>query len=166
MCFLSWVSDNVEVVALAVSIISIGFACRFSWLQQKHNTNSVRPICNIIFNDYEDCIAVKIENVGSGPLTINRLICQNGSTNYPTLIGCMPKISQNWSDFVENIDGRTIPIGGHIVLIKLEPQDQETKEVVRRALSTIVIKVEYEDIYNNKFCEERRLDFFGRTLNH
>jgi hypothetical protein len=163
MAFLNWVSGNVEIVALFVSFITVIFTVIFSLLQQKHNKNSVRPICEIIVSDYEDNIAVKITNVGTGPMTINKLRCKNSHEESDTLISLMPKVPI-WKDFVGNVDGRTIPVEGKITLIEFIPQDYMTKKEVRKALKDIEINVIYSDIYKIKFKRSRKIDFFGRTL--
>lgn len=61
---------------------------------------------------------------------------------------------------MKEIDGRTIPVGGKIVLIK--SQNHSKFSDIRDALSRITICVEYSDIYDQKFKRERTLDFFGR----
>lgn len=154
--------DIISVGALIISDISMIFSVIFSYLQMKHNKNSVRPISAIKICDYEDCISVSIDNVGTGPLLINRLRIQKENLESSNLISLMPKINQLWTTFSNTIDGKTIPVGGKISLIELNPDNEEIKRLVRRELSKITIYLEYTDIYNTKFNDKQELNFFGR----
>lgn len=151
-----------SVFAVIVSIISMIFTVIFSVLQNKHNKNSVRPISAIKFNDYEDQISVRIDNVGTGPLLIWKLRFKIGETEHKTLISLMPDVGQNWVTFTEEVDGWTIPVGGKITLIKIRPEREIVKMLVRKELSKITISLDYTDIYSTKFHDERSLSFFGR----
>ena len=154
-----------SVCAVFISIVSMVFTVIFSILQQKHNKNSVKPISAINFNDYEDVLAVRIQNVGTGPLTIKKVVFKNSSQESDTLISLMPQIDQMWSTFTESIDGWTISVGGELILLRLYPESEKTKIIVRKALSKITIYLEYTDIYDTVFKDERSLDFFGRHYN-
>ncbi len=66
---------------------------------------------------------------------------------------------------METLDGRTLPTSDQkLGLVELRSKSPHEKEAVRRALSKIVITVEYEDIYGTKFQTKQNLDFFERTL--
>ena len=164
MVFLNWITANVDVVALLVAFLSILFTCVFSILQQRHNKKSIRPIGVIVFNDFEDCIAVTIDNYGIGPLIVKKLTITDGKREEDTLLAFMPSIKQPWSNFVENIDGRTIPVNGSIELIKLAPFDTGAKIQVRQALSQLIIRLDYLDVYGTRFHTSRECSFFRRTL--
>lgn len=151
-----------SIFAVLVSIISMIFTIIFSVLQNKHNKNSVRPISSIKLNDYEDQISVRIENVGTGPLLIEKLRLKIDEAEYKTLISLMPDVGQNWGTFTEEVDGWTIPVGGKIVLIELHPESEIVKMLVRKQLSKITVSLDYTDIYSTKFHDERSLAFFGR----
>ena len=148
--------------AVVISVVSMVFTIIFSILQVKHNKNSVRPISAIQVKDYEDLLSVEIRNVGTGPLTITKLIAKKNSKQSSELIELLPPISQPWSTFVENVDGWTIPAGETIVLIEVCPINDRVKNKVRRSLAQTTIVLHYTDIYNTKFYDERKLDFFGR----
>ncbi len=47
-------------------------------------------------------------------------------------------------------------------MIRLYPQNDKTKTLIRTELSKITIYLEYTDIYNTKFQDKRALNFFGR----
>lgn len=151
-----------SVCAVLISIISMFFTIIFSLFQIKHNKNSVKPISAIKFGDYENELTVKIENVGTGPLTIKKLLFKNGSQESSTLISMMPPINQLWTTFTESVDGWTIPVGSHLILLQLHPENEEIKSLIRKELSKITVTLEYADIYNTHFQDKRSLDFFGR----
>ena len=130
--------------------------------QLKHNKNSVKPISAIKLSDYEDELAVKLQNVGTGPLTIKKLIFKNESQESSTLIAMMPPINQLWTTFTEPVDGWTISVDEQLIFLELHPESDETKSLVRKELSKITIYLEYMDIYNTKFQDRRSLDFWGR----
>ena len=156
-------TDNViSICAVIISVISLITSIVFSRLQMKHNKNSVRPISSITVSDYEDDIAVKIKNVGTGPLMIKALKFKDNLQESSVLISMMPKINQLWRTFTEAVDGRTIPVGGELVLLELIPESEEVKSEVRSKLAKITVILCYEDIYGTKFEDQRTLDFFGR----
>lgn len=156
-----------SVFAVIVSIISIIFTVIFSIQQIKHNKNSVRPIAAIQCSDYENLISVSIRNVGTGPLTVDKLTCKykdniENSTLIDLLQLLIPNINQNWDDYVENIDGWTIPVCDKITLIRITPRNDDVKTKLRKILKDVTIYIDYHDIYETKFQNERKLDFFGR----
>lgn len=150
--------------AVATSIVSIIYTVIFSRQQMKHNRNSVRPICDIKFKDYEDCISVSISNVGTGPLTIKKIVCDDTERTSSTLLSLMPHIEQYWTTYTEDVTGWTIPVGGQIVLIEIKPQNESIRHQIRSSLEKINIFVKYTDIYDTFFEKSRNLDFFGRNL--
>ena len=74
----------------------------------------------------------------------------------------MPQIDQFWSTFTESIDGWTIPVGGQLTLLDLCPENDETRELIRKTLFNITAYLEYTDIYGTKFQDKKSFDFFGR----
>lgn len=155
-----------SVCAVVISIISMVFTVIFSAFQHRHNKNSVRPISAIRLSDYEDRLAVTISNVGTGPLTIIRLRLIRDSREYPTLIEMMPHVNQTWTTFTECVDGWTIPVGGKLTLLEIDPEINANKERIREALAPISVSLDYADIYKTKFHDQRALDFFGRHQVH
>jgi len=153
------------IAAIIISVISMVFTVVFSIQQMKHNKNSVRPICDIKINDYENLISVAIANFGTGPLIIKKIICKDAERTSQTLLSLMPHINQLWTTFTEDVTGWTIPVDGKIVLIELHPDNDNDKYRVRSALEKTTIEVTYTDIYGSaNFEKSRKLDFFGRTL--
>jgi len=150
--------------AVIISTLSFVLTVITGFLQIKHNKNSIRPISDIRVQDYEDLIAVRIENVGIGPLVVRKLRFKREDDNieYSSLIEMMSYINEQWTTFFEKADGWKIPVGGKIDLIELSPALEESKESVRKALSTITVLLTYTDVYGTIFKDSRKLDFFSR----
>jgi hypothetical protein len=71
-----------------------------------------------------------------------------------------------FTDFVEDITNRVIPVGGSLTLVRLAGPSEMKKQALRYALSKCRVEVSYSDIYNSKpWSCTRDLDFFGRILN-
>lgn len=68
------IDSIISCVAIFISLLSLGTSIYFSHLHMKHNKNSVRPVSSIRLDDYENELAVKIKNAGTGPLIIKKLI--------------------------------------------------------------------------------------------
>ena len=154
--------DILGICAIVISLISLVFSLIFSRLQIKHNKNSVKPISAIRLNDYENQISVRIDNVGTGPLIINKLYFKDDTSTSSSLISMMPEIDQFWSTFTEEVDGWAIPINGKITLLEICPKNNSIKKNIRNVLSKITVFLEYSDIYQTKFSDKKTLDFFGR----
>ncbi len=151
-----------SICAVLVSVVSIIFTVYYSQKQNEHNRNSVRPISAIKVKDYENLISVSVDNVGAGPLLITNLRVQKAQLTEKDLISLMPNIDQNWSTFSSAIDGWTIPAGGKVTLLELQPKNDSVKAQIRKELSNCTVYLDYTDIYSTKFHDKRALDFFGR----
>ena len=160
-------ADNItSICTVIISVISLVTTIIFSRLQIKHNKNSVRPISAIKVSDYENDIAVKLENVGTGPLLIKRLRFKDRLRESSTLISMMPKIDQLWTTFTGAVDDWTIPVDGKLILLELIPESDAVKDIIRKKLANITVILQYEDIYGTKFYDQRKLDFFGRHVDN
>ena len=164
-----------SVVAIIISIITFRS-------QKKHNKNSVRPILNIVFGDYENDIYIRVDNYGVGPAIIKGVECtyctENGKVAKKSVVELIPSwiLTQKnpecfsermcyFTDFVKDITGKTIAPEHGIVLIKQKNPDPDKAMALRNFLKDISIKVFYTDIYDSKpWPCERSCDFFGRTL--
>ena len=177
----------ISVCSLVTSIVAIIIAIITYKSQVRHNKNSVKPILNIVVGDYEDDLYVKIVNNGVGPALINKTLCVNKRYKQedfcliqnsrliqdPCLVHLIPHsvkfrdsfvVLSHFTDFVENIEGRTIPPGDSITLLELSGK-REKYNALRAILKDVTVTVHYSDVYNDKQpTTERALDFFGRTL--
>lgn len=140
-------------------------------VQRKHNRLSVKPIAIISAADYENELAVYLQNKGTGPLIIKELsfIIQDGRKEN-ALIDFFDSDFDNvsWSTFVKDINGWAILPNESKTLIKLNgyPEDEEfllLRERVRRVLAPIQVELLYQDIYENDMARKvRKLDWFAR----
>jgi len=158
------VSAMAAIFAVFVGIISLIFTHKSIKKQEEHNRNGVRPICEIRCTDYENKISVFIYNAGIGPLVIKELKCENIEFSESTskLISLMPPINQTWSTFTGNVKGRAILSGDKIVLMELNPINNDIKNQIRKTLSQITISIKFTDIYGIVFEKRKRLKYFGR----
>ena len=87
----------------------------------------------------------------------------DGDDSCKRLIDLFPNIGQMWDDYVEDVDGRTIAVRGKVVLLRISPESDDVRRILREKLANVTVKVEYFDIYGKKQPEETRLlNFFGR----
>ena len=153
-----------------VSLLAIFLTFFALLLQRRHNYKSVMPIAHVAVGDYEDRLIVKLCNNGIGPLIVTRLIVSDGCEEKQGIISWMPQAPFGilWSTFVPDLDRRALLPGHEAVLIELIGEMRSEKFVefrdhVRKVLSTLVVSVEYEDIYGRSMPGEKRdLKWFGR----
>ncbi len=73
------ITDILALTAVILSVVSIVATVIFSLLQQKHNKNSVRPICEIKFSDYENLVSVYLRSkngsLSSSATSISSGVC-------------------------------------------------------------------------------------------
>lgn len=68
--FAAMLSTIFAACALFVSVLSLGFSIYFSVKSREHNRLSVRPMPYILQPDYQDRIAVIVQNNGTGALIL------------------------------------------------------------------------------------------------
>lgn len=177
----NWVDIFISIGSIIISTVAVFISIITYKSQKKHNKNSVRPILNVILGDYEDNLYVRIDNNGVGPAIVSSINCICNYFDEPisanSLSGILPfkaiikgafKKTVDMhivTDFVEDIAGRTISPGGHIMLLQIENPSMEQLLVFRNLLNKCHIEVEYTDIYESKYWKcKRLLNFFGRNL--
>lgn len=165
-------SAVVALIALVISVLSVFFTWRALKHQLTHNSLSVRPLPYITVGDFEDTIYVKIRNNGTGPLIVQAISVPGASDPSAPLVSNMPRLLPGviWTNFAGATVGRSIPVGGEMVLLELSEPNlgdnfQQSRDKVREALGKLSLTLEYTDIYNNKLppCS-RDLKWFHRTL--
>jgi hypothetical protein len=160
------------VSALVVSLLSIILTVWTLRQQRRHNFLSLTPIASILFDDYEDKIAVTVKNTGIGPLIVDTFRATDGKEEKDDLISWMPVLPGDmcWSTFNGNMDGFCIVAGEEKVVLRLQGNAndktfQDARNNIRRALSTLSVTVTYKDIYNRKMKPKTRtLSWFGRRI--
>jgi hypothetical protein len=160
------------IAALFVSSVSIFIAIANFVMQRRHNRKSVLPIGHVSVGDYENHIFVSLRNDGVGPMIIESVAVSSGNPGEETrsaIIDFMPE-GISWTTFVGDVSGRALSAEKSIVLISLEGDAQDdafvtVRQMVRRALSNLSIKVEYGNIYGKKMTPaSRSLSWFRRHL--
>lgn len=152
--------------ALAISIISIGITLWQMCIQRKHNRISFMPIGKFKYGDYENSLFAKIENSGTGPLIIKKLIISKGKDEKSNLVDWLSGTS--YTDFVDDFTNKAIAPNKKLYLFNIKPEELNLKETdiktLRKELKDLRAKIFYEDVYGNSFTEERDLSHFGRLL--
>ena len=137
---------------------------------RKHNKLSVRPIAIISVADYEDRLAVNLQNQGTGPLIIEKISIINNNEIRSSIIEFFDTDFEDitWSTFIGDIDGWAILPGSQRTLIEIVGDSRDKKFIakrnrVRKVLANLKIEVRYCDIYEQKMpIKVRSLDFFAR----
>lgn len=158
-------NEILDCCAVLISMISLFYTIISVKSQETHNKNSVLPLAHISISDYENDLAVKVFNYGTGPLIIDTLSVIYEGKPHSTVIELFKDTNILWTTFTEDVSGWTIPVGGEIVLIQKYAPTEKEKLLIRQILSHTTISITYKDIYNTKFTKDRELNFFGRHKN-
>ena len=157
------------VIASLSLIVSICTLC----LQRQHNKLSVRLLLSIVFQDYEGCLSVKLQNNGIGPLTISSVEVSDGVRTETCLIDWVsPRLDEGieWETFVGDIEGRHIRPNASMTLLQLSGDDScdsflKTRDACRQVLKQLTVSVVYANVYKERMPREsRQLLWFGRNL--
>jgi hypothetical protein len=175
-----WMVENKDLItswtaifAVVASAASFGIAALNMRMQRRHNRKSVLPIGHVTVGDYENQLFVRVWNYGVGPMIIKKMIVEGedgADQKLPGIVDLMPELPGKcaWSTFVRNISDRAIPANDHITLILLEGGEDDSdfvaaRQMVRKALSGLTVKIEYKDIYGETMPPAvRNLKWFGR----
>lgn len=178
---INWIDIGISIFSLVTSVVAIIISINTYRSQKEHNKNSVRPILNIVLGDYEDDLYVRVDNNGVGPAIITAISCINtkteGKKSSTSLVELVPYSAtvkrmnsesiadlRTYTDFVEDIAGRTISPDHSIVLLRMENPSKKQRLVLRDFLKDCYVEIHYTDIYNSDpWTSKRSLDFFGRT---
>jgi hypothetical protein len=162
----------ISLCALIVSISSVYLARASIRHQERHNSLSVRPLPYITVGDYENALFIKIRNNGNGPLIIHELKIKGAQKSASRLIDLMPQLANGilWAHFTSDLSKRSIKAGDELVLLDLKgDRDNQafikSRNDARRSLSSLILALDYTDIYENQFpLWKRDLTWFGRNL--
>jgi len=116
--------------------------------QRTHNFNSVKPILQLDFGDYEDSIFVDLYNNGVGPGIITKIKVTNSNGHIENdLIAYFKDLPWACNAFTTRLEGYAISPNCEICLFETENRDKHKAEI-RNILKDLHIEVEYIDIYN------------------
>lgn len=154
-----------------IAICALGASIYFGWCMRDHNRRSVKPIPYLSPNDYEDEIAVRLWNYGSGPMVLKNVHFRHAKKDLSGhLIDIIPDQPDNlpFEDYTNIKPGRAILPGGCINLIQLsidedDPHALTYRDELRDFLGNVSVRVNYTDIYDSWFkAYTRYLDWFQR----
>lgn len=178
---ISWPDIIIAFCSLLTSVVAVVISINTYQSQKEHNKNSVRPILDIVLGDYEDNLYIRVVNNGVGPAIITDISCiskkADGEKTSKSLVDLIPYSAtvkrlnsesiadlRTYTDFVEDISGRTISPDHGIVLLRMENPSENQRLVLRDFLKDCCVEIHYTDIYNSDpWTSKRDLDFFGRT---
>lgn len=136
-------------------------------LQRIHNERSLRPLGQIVLSEREAQVFVHIRNNGVGPMIIDKVIyIKDGisAANIEDFLTLEPKSYMHDVISAETVQKVILP-GAFLEIFDSifegQAAEQEKDNVVRE-LTPITLKVNYRDIYDNKFTIERNFDWFSR----
>lgn len=161
----------IAICALVVSVFSTGLAVWTAFVQRKHKRLSARPIVSVPVADFEYRVGVFLQNKGIGPMRVRKLrVTDFEGVTHDDLVSHMPPLVSGilWSNFYDSVDGSALEVGKRFDLLLLEgdPQNlvyRQSRDAVRRKLSTLMVRVDYEDLYGQSIEPlEERLSWFGR----
>lgn len=157
--------------ALGISMISLILSILTSFQNRKNNRLNVKPIAYVLPPDYENRIAVIIQNKGTGPL-ISREIKFIGENNVEKnyLLDFMPalKYGHKWTTFSKTSKIILRPSEEKVLLEfrgdDSDPNFIENRDQIREALSKIEIKMKYTSVFDEicSFKLNYKLSWFGR----
>jgi hypothetical protein len=174
-----WIDDRAAVIVAAASLFVACQALRTSQetsrAQRKHNELSVRPLADIPFGNFDDNLFVSLVNNGTGPMVIKSITVIGAANPSEPLIKAMPDLHLSPDDpvaltwFGSDPADRSIRAGSRgLGLLQLRYNGK--KEFLDRfassrhkygdALGRLTLRIEYTDIYKNKFEYERSLRYF------
>jgi len=158
----------VIVLAIIISMLALFATLYEAYLQRTHNRKSVRPLIQIDLGDHENKLYVYIRNNGLGPMIIDKLSFTKNGTPYAYIKDCLDIPSTSYMHVLVNDAAKRVVLpNAHLVVFEKAFGDhaQNTEiDLVRKQLTPITLKVNYRDIYDNKFTFVRDLNWFSRHV--
>lgn len=158
--------SQIAIMALFVSITSIVIGIIGLHIQRKHNKKSVLPIGTINLADYENCIRVSISNNGIGPMIIENCVTRSTTElkSYP--IDWIPEYIV-LDTYRKKLEGHAIISGNSLTILEItidetDQEDLKTRDEIRSILKSLIMKINYKDVYGKSFEVTRKFDWFGR----
>ncbi len=138
------------------------------YLQRTHNEKSLRPLGQIDIGDIQNRIYIYIRNNGVGPMSIDRLTFIKEGKHYRSIEDCLnlDRRSYRCMSVTDSLK-RVVSPNDYLVVFETEFEDDEgdaEKDVVRKQLTPLSLKVDCRDIYDNKITFERDFQWFSRYM--
>jgi len=153
-------------LAIIISLLALVATIYQLYLQRVHNEKSLKPLGQIDLRDRESQIRVCIANNGMGPLVIHKLTFTKDGTQYSDIEGCLRFDPKRYRHFLINESAKkVIQPNSSLAVFAVEFEEHEgeaERDTVKQQLSPITLKVDCQDIYDNKVSFERNLEWFSR----
>lgn len=130
-----------------------------------HNAKSLKPLGQIELGDGKNRIYVHIQNNGMGSLIVDNLTFTKDGFYYNTISDCLDLDSKSyWHTSIDNVLKKVIQPDSHLVVFEKNIENHSNEEInrIKKELTPISLKLNYRDIYDNKFSFERNLKWFSR----
>lgn len=154
-------------MAIFISVLALLLTVYQAYLQRLHNIKSLKPIGQIEVGDRNNMIYIHIQNMGMGPLQIDKLIFSKGDKDYTSIRDCLNLDAKTYLHVQINDDVKKVVLpNSHFIVFEknTEKLPEDNIEDIRKQLTRITLKVTCRDIYDNKFNFERHLRWFSRHL--
>lgn len=146
-----------SIIAACALIVSIYVVFQ----QNQFNRDSVLPYCNVI----NDCISghfvIKVQNVGQGPMIIDKIKYMSaGGDEYIKLSENMHihRLLESIKKSENRIDGKGISPGNEMFIFEAYFVSEEVLMEFWKLVSEITVQVRYKDIYGTNY--DRDLDLY------
>ena len=142
------------------------FATIYELYQQRvHNVKSVKPLAQVDLGDLPTQIYVYVRNNGMGPMIVDKVTFVKNGQHHSNIEDCIdiPPSSYTYV-LVSDVVKKLVLPGSHLMVFEKDFEDKADPliEQVRKMLTPITLRVDYKDIYDNKFTVERDLEWFSR----
>lgn len=168
--FLSYLkTGRWNLLSLIISFCALGLTCYEAYSDRLHNVKSVKPLCQIDLGDYKDKIYVYIKNCGVGPMIIDKITFTKAGQHFSAISDCL-ELDPKTYEHVEISDANIKAVTPNSFLVvfekNIENLTDEDVNQTKKQLTHISVKVNYRDIYDNKFIFEKNLKWFTRYINN
>ncbi|RCR67662.1 hypothetical protein DUE52_20675 [Larkinella punicea] len=155
-------------MAVLISWLALFATLYQLYLQRTHNEKSLQPLGQIDLEDRQGHLYIRITNNGMGPMIIDRLIFRKDGNQYTTIENCLELSTRTYTQvgISESVRKVILP-HSHLTVFETRVEDQDAEkeaQQIRQQLSSIALKVEFRDIYNNKMTIERDFQWFSRYI--
>lgn len=156
------------VLAIIISVLALLATFYQLYLQRVHNEKSLKPLGQVDLLDQNRQLTLWVANNGMGPMIIDRLTFFLEGNAYTNIDDCLHLAPRSYRRILINKSVKKIILPDaylEVFATEFDPHEDEGQiENVRKQLTPITLKVEYRDIYENKFILERNLDWFSRHV--
>lgn len=155
-------------LSLLISALALLATFYQLYLQRVHNEKSLKPLGQIDVVDHRNRIYIYIRNNGMGPMIIDRLTFIKEGKHYTDIEDCLTLARKSYMSIstTESLKRVVLP-NAYLTVFETQFEDNEgeiEKNMVRKQLAPISLKVVCRDIYDNKILFDRTLEWFVRHM--